>query len=65
MLNSRPSRIDADEELIADARTSVTPAQMVEGKLWLLLRTQGYGVSLHQTNGPAHPRGHVDRVLQG
>jgi len=65
MPNLTPSRIDADEELIADVRGSVTPAQMVEGKLWSLLDDQGYGVSLHQSDGPAHFRRHDDRALQG
>ncbi|HLN32500.1 MAG TPA: hypothetical protein VK395_32530 [Gemmataceae bacterium] len=64
MLNSTPWKIDADEELIADIRGGVTPAQVVEGKLWTLLGNRGYGVSLHQTDGPAHPRRHVERALR-
>ncbi len=64
MFDSAPMRIDADEELIADIRGGVTPAQMVEGKLWALLGNEGHGISLHQSDGPAHSPWHVDHVLQ-
>jgi hypothetical protein len=56
MLRMAPPRIDVDDELIADIRSGVTPAQMVEGKLWALLGNQGHGLSLHRADGPA-PRG--------
>ena len=46
-------RVEPEEVLIADARGSLTPTQMVERKLMALLRDVGPGVSLQRSDGPA------------
>src|SRR5260370_34672734 len=49
--------VEPEEVLIADARGTLTPTQMVERKLMALLRNVGPGVSLQRTDGPADFRG--------
>jgi hypothetical protein len=43
------ARVEPEEVLIPDARSNVTPAQMVERILLALLRIVGPGVSVQRT----------------
>jgi hypothetical protein len=55
------ARPHPEESLIADVRGSLTPAQIVEGKLLALLGHAGTSISLHRTDG----RGALRRHRQG
>lgn len=48
---------DDDEILVEDARAGVTPAEMVEQKLRLLLRTRGLSIELAGRARPVRGRG--------
>ena len=54
-------REEPEEVLIADARGTLTPTQMVERKLLYLLRNAGQGISVQRTADPfalqRHARG--------
>ncbi len=47
-----------EESLVTDARASLTPAQMVERKLFSLLRSNPLPMSHVQLSSVVRPRGH-------
>lgn len=57
--------VEPEEILIADARSKLTPAQMVERKLMALLRHVGPGVSLQRSDRPAAVRRRPSSCLSG